>query len=175
MVASATIVLSGEKMSKYKKCKLLNKIIIARPGEILTCYGHKWIVQPDGTAIADIHVDFHEVEVKSGRYVVLENQSESELKHKPKIEIEHKSYDHLLTGFTMDIQTYYGCENIDYLKKRLGYLNKDIIQNFAKSRLNITLPDSMRKDEMIAEIINIVEDRTNYIDISESFDINEID
>ena len=167
MVASATIVLSGEKMSKYKKCKLLNKIIIARPGEILNCYGHKWIVQPDGTAIADIHVDFHAVEVKSGRYMVLEDEPESEP--------ENKSYKSLLSGLTMDIKTYYGCKNIGSLRIKLGYLKKDIINDFAKLRLNITLPDSMSKIEMINEIVNIVENRNNYIDTVESFDINEID
>ena len=60
-------------MSKYKKCKLLNKIIVAPAGRILKCYGHKWVVQPDGTAIGNIHVDFHAVEVKSGRYIVLDD------------------------------------------------------------------------------------------------------
>ena len=169
MVASATIVLSGEKMSKYKKCKLLNKIIIARPGEILNCYGHKWIVQPDGTAIADIHVDFHAVEVKSGRYMILEDEPETES------EPENKSYKSLLSGLTMDIKTYYGCKNIGSLRIKLGYLKKDIINDFAKLRLNITLPDSMSKIEMINEIVNIVENRNNYIDTVESFDINGID
>jgi len=132
-------------MSKYKKCKLLNKIIIAKPGERLRCYGHDWVVQPNGDAIADIHVDFHKVEVASGRYIVLEDKPEPQT-------FTHDE----VPDFTMDIETYFGCGDIDNLRKKIGYQRKDTIILFARSRLNITLPESMSKADMITEIIDLV-------------------
>ena len=62
------------KSSKYKRCKLLKRKLGVSPGESFTCYGHTWIMQPNGDSIGEIHVDFHKVETASGRYAVLDEK-----------------------------------------------------------------------------------------------------
>lgn len=133
------------KSSKYKRCKLLKRKLGVSPGESFTCYGHTWIMQPNGDSIGEIHVDFHKVETASGRYVVLDEE---------KIKITATS--DLQSEFTMDIGTYYGAGDLDKLRRKIGIQRKELIQSFADTRLNVSLPPTMSKSEMITEIMTMV-------------------
>lgn len=134
-------------MSKYKKCKLINKIIHAKPGQLITCYGRQWTIQPNGDAIADIHVDFHEVEVAAGRYIVLEDTPKKE---PPELA---KKFEKELTT---DINEYYGMKSPHKLRSKLGTLKKDDLVEFAQKQFNVTFPPAMSKPSMIIEIMDTV-------------------
>ena len=139
-------------MSKYKKCKLINQIIVAPSGTQLNCFGHKWIVDDKGDAYADIHVDFHKVEVAAGRYVVVGNVPEVFIA----ADISNSRTTVAMPIFTMDIKTYYGAGDLEKLRENIEKLKREGLRNFAKSKLSINLPPNMGKEKMMAEIIELV-------------------
>jgi hypothetical protein len=125
---------------KIKRCKLINQHITGRPGQIVMCWGHQFIIQPNGDAIAMIHRDFIKDEVAAGRYVVIEDDKKKTL---PK---EHKSQ------FGTEIGNYFGAGSLDKLMQEISKLDITGISEFSKEKFSITLPPSMSKKEMLSEI-----------------------
>jgi len=130
-------------MSKFKPCKLLGHVINSPPGTIFKVWGHDFVIQPNGDAVASIHQDFHETDCAAGRYLVLEEKKASA-----------KSKE--LSDFTNDIGTYYGAGDLEKFREKITKLRKEGLMGFAESRLSTELPLAMERDAMIVEIINMV-------------------
>ena len=137
-------------MSLFKKCKLNSKYVVGAPGTPFTAYGHQFIIQQNGDAVASIHKDFIENEVKAGRIIVLEEN----IKEK-----QTAAQSDELSGFTMDIGTYFGAGDLEKLHKKVTILRKEAMQGFANSRLNLELPDTLSRNKMVMEIMNTVNSR----------------
>jgi hypothetical protein len=141
-------------MSKHKRCKLLGKVAPLPPGTSLTVYGHKWIMEKDGNAYGDIHVDFHAVEIKSGRYVVVKDKpvSPDEIVLKPeplqKDQLEH---------FSHDIGTYFAMGDLSKFSNAIRSLRNEMLREFSETRLDFILSEKMSKSDMITQIIKVVE------------------
>lgn len=125
---------------KIKRCKLINQHITGRPGQIVMCWGHQFIIQPNGDAIAMIHKDFIKDEVAAGRYVVIEDDEKKTLAK------EHKSQ------FGTELGNYFGAGSLDKLIQEISKLDITGISEFSKENFSITLPPSMSKEEMLSEI-----------------------
>jgi hypothetical protein len=134
-------------MSLFKKCKLNSPYVTGAPGTVFTAYGHKFIIQANGDAVGSIHKDFVENEVKSGRLILLKDN----IKEKP---VATQSDE--LSGFTMDIGTYFGAGDLEKLHKKVTILRKEAMQGFANSRLNLELPDTLSRNKMVVEIMSVV-------------------
>lgn len=129
---------------KYKKCQLPGARPHLLPGQTFKSYGHIWTVQPNRMATADIHVDFHEVEVAAGRYTILKEESKVEIQDSLKV-------------FSMDPATYYGTGSYDAFKEKLSQQTAAAIIQFAQTRLNVK-PPSLPKAELIKDILELGEE-----------------
>jgi len=133
------------------KVKLLNTMVVQRPGHVIRAFGHRFEVQPDGSAVAEVHEDFVEGEVAAGRYEVIEEQYfDKEIPDKIIVKNSQKKVEKY--PFSNEIETYFGCGNISKFKNRISGLTKQQLQRFSDQKLGIKLPQQMSKTKMIAEI-----------------------
>jgi hypothetical protein len=131
-------------MGATVKVKLIRTHLVARPGEIITAFGHKFVMQPDGTAVCDMHKDFIPTEVAARRVEVVEPGP-------PRSEPVPE-----LIQFSIEIEDYYGTGSIDKLATELSRMRKELLQEFASTRLSVELPETMSNESMIKQIKNLV-------------------
>jgi hypothetical protein len=130
-----------------KRCQLINQIFVGEVGSPLVVYGHRFIIQKNGSAIAEIDEAFIKAEEKLGRFKVLENEP---AKVHP---IPRKD---LLTDFGFEIKDFFGINDINKLYKRIKKFDKNQAILFAETRLNLNFPDSMSHSKLINEISNAI-------------------
>jgi len=125
------------------KVKLLRTKIVGPVGSTFRAFGHDFVIQPNREAHAIVHEDYIKAEVKAGRYVVIEDDSKA-------------NYEKEFGDLTFDVNQYFGAGDLAKLQKKIEKLRREALANFAETRLHLKFPDLMLKDEMMAEIMNIV-------------------
>lgn len=148
----------GEKMPKVR-VKLINSLVVGQPGEKFSAFGHEFEIQPDGSAVANVHSDFVDTEVKAGRYVVVDDprQSDPDGLAIEQYEDEKSEAD----KFGYDLGNYFGAGDLGKLREKMAALKKNDLQKFAETRIKIILPDRMGKAKMISEIVRAIEASLN--------------
>jgi hypothetical protein len=158
-------------------------------GEIITLYGHGFIVQYDRTLGMFMHRDYVRDEVASGRVEIVNPPKRALVKsveealtledfiakHKIKSldEIEETvssdpdepitaetivaSLD-TLAGFTMDIGTFYGCNDVNALFEKISVLkNKQLIIQFVADRFKVKVAPNAGRDDIIEQVRDLVD------------------
>jgi hypothetical protein len=131
-------------MGNTVKVKLIRTHVIGRPGEVVVAFGHKCVIQPDGSAVCDMHKDFIPTEVAARRFEVIEPGPAKTKEVVPE-----------LAGFTMDVKDCFGTGSIDDLVKELSRLRQDLLQEFAETRFSILIPDTVPLQDAIDQITNL--------------------
>ena len=129
--------------------KLLDTHVVGRPGSTVIAFGHTFTIQANGDATADIHEDFIKAEVAAGRYKVIQEP----------IKVINPNDIIELNVFTFELDQYYGAGSLDKLMKQIAPLRKELIEEFASSRLQITLQPSMTKRQMLRHISTVIESK----------------
>jgi len=137
------------------KVKLINQIYDPTPGKIFIVYGHKFIVNHNGEAIADVEPEFINSEMGNGRYVLLDSQTNS-------IEDAQEKINSAGTGplqkFGYEVIDFYGADSLDDLYLKLGKLKKEHLGLFAKTRFNLEIPISMSKASHKIELFRMIKE-----------------
>jgi hypothetical protein len=134
-------------MSNTVKVKLLRTHVIGRPGEIIVAFGHQFVMQENGDVVCDMHKDFIKTEVQAGRVEVIEPG---------KPEIKDNTVPELMM-FSMEVKDYYGLGTSERLAAQLARLRKELLQEFAATRLSIKIPESVPNDKMLKQITSLVQ------------------
>lgn len=132
-------------MGHTVKVKLLRTHVSALPGQIVTAFGHKFVMQPSGDVLCDMHRDFVPTEVAAGRIEVVEPGPPKKQEIVPE-----------LMQFSMEVSDFYGVGDVDKLATALSKLRKELLQEFASTRLSVDLPNSIPNDRMIRQIMDLV-------------------
>ena len=135
-----------------KRCLLTNQIVVGPVGSAVSVYGHQFIIQKNGSAIAEIDEAFIEVESKSNRYKVIENDP---VQQHP---IPRKD---LLMDIGYEIKDLFGTKDINKLYKKIRKFDKDQAILFAETRLKLNFPDSMSHSKMIGQISECIKLQLN--------------
>jgi len=130
-----------------KRCQLINQSFVGEIGTVLTVYGHKFIIQENGSAIGDIDEAFTEAEEKLGRFKILEDDP---------TKVHPVARKDLLTDFGYEIKDLFGTNDINKLYKRIKRFDKSQAILFAETRLNLKFPDTMSHSKMVNEISNAI-------------------
>lgn len=133
-------------MGNTVKVKLIRTHVVARPGETIIAFGHKFIMQPDGNAVCDMHKDFIPTEVAARRVEVIEPGPAKPNEIVPE-----------LAEFSMEVSDYYGTGSVDRMTTQLSKLRKELLQEFASTRLSVDLPTTMSNKSMIKQIEDLVQ------------------
>jgi hypothetical protein len=128
-------------MGDTVKVKLLKTHVSARVGDTVRAFGHDFVMQPNGDVVCDMHKDFIPTEVAAGRVEVIEPGKPRKDEIVPELE-----------EFSFDPEDYFGTGSEDALKQRLTRKRKDLIQEFASTRLNVDIPESVANSKMIKQI-----------------------
>lgn len=137
--------------------KLLKTHVVGRPGDKVIAFGHEFTIEPDGTCVCDMHVDFIESEVRAGRIEVIDEDFD-EPKQPDKTSPFEKKDDDVerqktpLHKFGFDIDNYFGLNTEAALMKELSVLVKSDLREFAKSRIRIQFPARHTSEQMLNEI-----------------------
>jgi hypothetical protein len=132
-------------MGNTVKVKLIRTHVVAAPGEIITAFGHKFEMQPNGECHCDMHRDFIPTEVGAGRVEVIEPGT-------PQPEEVPE-----LVQFTMEISDFYGTGSLEKLRTELTKCRKELLQEFASTRLQVDLPDTQPNNKMLKQIARLVQ------------------
>jgi hypothetical protein len=132
-------------MGNTVKVKLIRTHLVARPGETIIAFGHKFIMQPDGNAVCDMHKDFIPTEVAARRVEVIEPGPQRPQEVVPE-----------LVDFSMEIQDFYGTGSIEKLTSELSKLRKQLLQEFASTRLSVDIPGEIPNEDIKRQIIDLV-------------------
>jgi hypothetical protein len=141
---------------KFPRVKLLNTVVVGKPGKKMMFFGHEFEIQPDGSAVAEIHPDFVEGEVAAGRVEVIRDYMEEE-NETPEEIVKERPQASALSQFSLNPGNYFGTGSLRKLKKQISALTKPLIIEFADTRLQISLPQSMGKAKMITEVMTTAE------------------
>jgi hypothetical protein len=133
-------------MGSTVKVKLLRTHVSALPGQIVTAFGHKFVMQRNGDVVCDMHKDFIPTEVAAGRVEVIEPGPPKKDEIVPE-----------LMQFSMEVSDFYGIGDADKLQTALSKLRKELLQEFASTRLSVDLPGSIPNDRMIKQISDLVQ------------------
>lgn len=144
-----------------KRCLLINQVFTGNVGSPLVVYGHTFIIQKDGSAIAKIDDAFIKAETALGRYKVIEDEPDQQ---KP---IPRKD---LLKDFGFEIKNFFGIDNPNKLYKMIKKLDKDQMILFAETRLKLNLPEHMSQTKMIDEISKIIKIQTDKPESNKTLD-----
>ncbi|NIV99526.1 hypothetical protein GWN26_10490 [Candidatus Saccharibacteria bacterium] len=92
-----------------------------------------------------MHKDFIPTEVAAGRVEVIE----------PKIP-EKKEFVPELAQFSFEVSDFYGSGSMDKLMTNLSRLRKELLQEFAETRLSVEIPDSVSNKRILNQIKTLV-------------------
>ena len=137
------------------KVKLINQIYDPTPGKIFKVYGHNFVVNHEGEAIATVEEEFVASEVANGRYVLLDSETANLLEAKEKIDAIDDSP---LKAFGYEVANYYGAKSLKDLFERLGKLKKFDLGLFAKTRFELEIPFSMSKASHKIELFRMIQE-----------------
>lgn len=143
--------------------KLLGYPVFSRPGEVIDVWGHKFVVQPNGDAYADIHPALVSSEVAVGRVLLVADQPASKIAPpvkgpeivEPEAVVE-KEFD-LDKEFPGTAKEYFGCKNLSALNEKLRGLKKPHLVEFCQTRANIATSADMGKSTMVIQACHAVE------------------
>lgn len=144
-----------------KRCLLINQIFSGSVGTTLTVYGHDFIIQKNGSAIAEIDESFTKAEKKLGRYKVLEDTPVIKENFQKAHPVPRKD---LLTDIGFEIKDFFGTNDINKLYKKIKNFDKDQTILFAETRLKLNLPESMPHTKMVKKISKAIELQSKPID-----------
>lgn len=134
--------------------KIIGHKILAKPGAPIDYYGHKFIVQPNGEAHADLHPNFIASGLANKQFelvnpIVLEEEDPVAL-----VETEPD----INEFFPGDASDYFGCKTIGALNEKLRGIKRDMLIQFCQTRAKIPTPREMGKSTMVIKACNAVEE-----------------
>jgi len=132
----------GEKMKVKKEVTSIN---IGPPGTIHHFFGNKFIVQEDGSLVADVHPYTGECGIKAGWFVAV---AEPEPGKKVTVEVETT-----VTTLGYDIGNYYGVGDLEKLREKITALRAAEMRDFARTRLRINLAPNAKSEKLIEMIM----------------------
>jgi len=144
--------------------KLLGYPLFSKPGEVLDAWGHKFIVQPNGEAHADLHPAFIPGEIAAGRIQLVEGakpaaapvvEKAPEPVKEPEPVVE-KEFD-IDKEFPGTARDYFGCNNLAALNEKLRGLKKPHLAEFCITRAQIPTSADMGKSTMVIQACHAVE------------------
>lgn len=147
--------------------RLKDTHVIGKPGDVIVAFGHNFIMQPDGTATMRMHEDFIPTELAAGRIEIIEKpvthikdpikDANTQYVNIKEAQEQNSQNSELDSIFDFELDNYFGVGSVEKFRNKLTQLpRKELIEKFAQSRLQIELPQSMTKAEMIAELIATV-------------------
>jgi hypothetical protein len=144
-----------------------NHVVVSPPGSIVNVFGHKFVIQENGEAHADIDEGFIKDEVAAGRVQLVStgmtsNPYADKDPDPPRVEtpkVETSRVEPLITDmFPGDASDYFGCKNMQGLNEKLRGLNKPEIKLFANLCAKIETPNEMGKSTMIIKACTAVDE-----------------
>jgi hypothetical protein len=132
--------------------KIMTSIDVGSPGSKHQLYGNQFIVQKDGSLVADIHEYTAKCGVQAGWFTYLKEDATVS----PELEIKMKPAEITVTEFGYDIGNYYGVGDLDRLRIKITELRRNDLRDFAKTRLKVSLPPNAGTDKLIEAIMDLV-------------------